>query len=259
MKSPLRSILAAGRACTAGLADLLLPNLCPACGLADVSADGLCSKCNVQLLSLVAIKYCPRCGAAVGPNIPIRQDGCQACPAVLPRFARVVRLGPYAEPLRGIIRQLKYRRREALRHRLGRMLTHAVIEKCPEGRFDLIMPVPMHWRRRLARGYDHARVLAKALGRELFLPVGCELIRTRNTPEQVRLPRSRRVENVRGAFATTGRSAIRGANVLLVDDVTTTGATAGEAAKTLLAGGALSVTLAVIAKAEPPTAYARFL
>jgi len=259
VKSPLGSILAAGRACTAGLADLLLPNLCPACGLADVSADGLCSKCNVRLLALVGIGYCPRCGAAVGPNIPIRQDGCPACPAVLPRFARVVRLGPYAEPLRSIIRQLKYHRREALRRRLGRMLAHAVTAKCPERRFDLIMPVPMHWRRRIARGYDHARTLAKALGRELELPVGYELIRTRNTPEQVHLPRSRRAENVRGAFATTGGSAIRGANVLLVDDVTTTGATAGEAAKALLAGGASSVTLAVIAKAEPPTAYARYL
>ena len=119
------------------------------------------------------------------------------------------------------------------------------------------MPVPMHWRRRWSRGYDHARALAKRLAGRLNLPVGNELIRIRYTPPQVTLSRSRRIEIVRGAFALRSTAPIEGAHVLLVDDVTTTGATANETARTLLSGKASRVTLAVVAKAEPPTAYAQ--
>jgi predicted amidophosphoribosyltransferase len=117
----------------------------------------------------------------------------------------------------------------------------------------------MHWRRRLGRGYDHARVLAREVGGRLDVPVGAELVRVRHTAPQVNLPATRRIENVRGAFAVGDARAVAAADVLLVDDVTTTGATANEAARTLLAAGAARVVLAVVAKAEPPTAYAPHL
>ena len=245
---------AALRALWAGLADLLLPDVCGSCRSAPVSADGLCSDCSVRLLALVSLPYCPRCGATLGVNIPLRDDGCECCPTTLPRFAGVFRLGPYADPLRSVIRELKYRRRQVMRRRLGRLLGQAVASQADDT-FDLVMPVPMHWRRRLARGCDHARILARAVAAELRLPVGDELVRVRNTPPQTHLPRTRRIENVRGAFEVAGASAIEGAKVLLADDVTTTGATANEAAKALLAAGAHKVTLAVIAKSEPPRAY----
>jgi predicted amidophosphoribosyltransferase len=73
----------------------------------------------------------------------------------------------------------------------------------------------------------------------------------------VHLPRSRRIENVRGAFEVGDAQSLHGARVLLVDDVTTTGATANEAARALLRAGASSVTLAVLGKAEPPQAYSK--
>ena len=72
------------------------------------------------------------------------------------------------------------------------------------------------------------------------------------------LPKSRREENVRGAFQVRDPNAIAGRNILLVDDVTTTGATANEAARTLLAAGASAVALAVLCKSEPPTAYSEY-
>ena len=250
------SLRTAARVCFSGFVDLLLPEVCRACGAQHVDAAGLCMECNVRLLSLVALPYCPRCGSTLGPNIPVRDDGCAGCGPTLPRFARVIRLGPYADPLRSVIRELKYHRCEALRRRLGLLLGQAVAACCDLDRFDLALPVPMHWIRRLARGYDHAGVLARAVARELRLPVGEALVRVRNTPPQVHLARSRRIENVRGAFAVRGKNAVTGARILLVDDVTTTGATANEAARALLDAGALRVTLAVTAKAEPPTAYA---
>jgi len=240
---------------TGGLIDLALPAVCAACGTDDVAAEGLCTACNVKLLSLVSLPYCPRCGATIGPGIPIYQEGCSACPNPLPRFARVARLGPYADPLRAVVRELKYRRRNWLHHRLGRMLGKTVEASSLEN-LDLVMPVPMHWRRRLARSCDHARVLAGAVAKELNLPLGDELIRVRHTPPQVNLPRTRRIENVRGAFEVRRAAGLSGANVLLIDDVTTTGATADEAARTLLKAGISKVVLAVVAKTEPPTAYA---
>lgn len=246
-------ILAKFSACASGAIDLLLPNVCMACSSEDTCQGGLCESCNVKLLSLVARPYCHRCGSGLGDNVP-HGPNCRGCPPTLPRFDSVVRLGPYAEPLRAVVRELKYHRQEALRRRLGKLLAAAVSSQVTRP-LDLVLSVPMHWRRRLARGYDHAKILAQTLSTELQLPLGHELIRIRHTPPQAHLPKSRRLENMRGAFAVQGLATIKGAAILLVDDVTTTGATGDEASRELLKAGAASVTLAVIAKAEPPSAY----
>jgi predicted amidophosphoribosyltransferase len=140
--------------------------------------------------------------------------------------------------------------------RLAAMLTEAIAARLPNEFFDLIMPAPMHWRRRLSRGEDLARRLSASIAAGLKLPLGHELVRIRHTAQQARLPRTRRLTNVKGAFAVRGKSTIAGASIVLVDDVTTTGATADEASRTLLKAGASKVTLAVLAKVDPARAYA---
>ena len=246
--------------CLHGLVELVLPDVCGACGAEEVARGGLCDACNRQLLSLVSLAFCPRCGQTLGPNIPARADGCAGCGDTLPRFERVDRLGPYTGPLRQAVRGLKYHRRQRLRARLAHLLAERIAAGLEDGfGFDAVVPIPMHWRRRLARGFDHARAIATRLAGELALPVGCELARTRNTPPQIHLPRTRRLENVRGAFAVRSEASVAGTSLLLVDDVTTTGATAEEAARTLLRAGAAHVRLAVFAKSETPTAYAHVL
>ena len=120
---------------------------------------------------------------------------------------------------------------------------------------DILVPVPMYWTRRIWRGADHAQLLGEGLADELQLPIERQLVRIRNTPPQVHLNRTQRLANVRGAFRVADKPAVHGARVLLVDDVTTTGATANEAARTLLRAGASNVALAVLAKSEPPRAY----
>jgi len=259
MTGAMRAVWSSLTAGAGALGDLILPRACAACESQDISSGRLCASCNIRLLSLVALSYCPRCGTTVGPHLPVGDDGCPGCPTTLPRFARVFRLGPYTNPLRSVIRELKYHRRDTMRRRLGHMLGQLVSGGTDddETAAQLVIPVAMHWRRRLVRGWDHARALAGAVARELHLPVGNELIRLRNTPQQAHLPRSRRIENVRGAFSVRKAKALAGASILLVDDVTTTGATANEAARTLLQAGAARVTLAVVAKGEPPTAYAQ--
>ena len=86
----------------------------------------------------------------------------------------------------------------------------------------------------MVRGTDHARVIAKELSRRLGLPLGDELVRIRHTPPQVNLPRTQRIEIIRGAFGVRSSRTLEGAHVLLVDDVTTTGATANEASVRML-------------------------
>jgi len=147
-----------------------------------------------------------------------------------------------------------------MRKQLGGMLGKLIASSFQDDQIapQLIMPTPMHWTRRILRGWDHARALAESIGRELALPIGNELVRLRNTPQQAKLPRSKRIENVRGAFSVRNTRGLVGASILLVDDVTTTGATANEAARTLLNAGAARVTLAVAAKSEPPRAYGKY-
>lgn len=249
------AIVPAVRGLLAGLIDLLLPGSCLACGSISTGRSGICDQCGVQLLHLVSLPYCPRCGSTAGPGIPVRADGCGECPSVLPRFAGVVRLGPFASPLRAVIHNLKYRRSDIMSPHLGMMLAQAIRSAWPDGNLQLVVPVPMHWLARLGRGCDHAKILARSVAKNLDLPMARLLIKVRNTSPQASLSRSARLENIKGAFRAAGASPLAGANVLLVDDVTTTGATADEAARILLAAGAGKVFLAVIAKTEPHTAY----
>ncbi len=234
---------------------LLWPEVCAGCGCGDEVREGFCANCSRDLLSLAALSYCPRCGATVGLGIRADEDGCYACPSTMPRFAHLVRVSPYAAPLRQTIIWMKYRRRSHVAGHVGKLLAGAVSARCDVASIDLVLAVPMHWLRRLGRGWNQSDALADSVAGRLGLPVGDELIRTRNTPPQVRLPASSRAANVRGAFAVTRPGSLRGAHVLLIDDVLTTGATANEASRTLLAAGAKKVTVAVLAKAEPPTAY----
>lgn len=264
------------------IGNLLLPQTCTGCGSNCPTVDGFCAECGAELLALTSMDYCMRCGESLpggkaapgsadsdtradkshgepaGAVLEARRfggpDGCPACPEVMPHFKQLVRLGPYARPLRPAIQRLKYHGGPASLRQLGTMLAMAVRSRLP-ALPDLVLPVPMHWARRLSRGRNHAADLAQAVARRLDLPVGDELLRVRNTPPQVHLPASRRRENLRGAFTVVSRDTLRSCHVLLIDDVVTTGSTANEAARTLLEAGAAAVTLAVLAKTPAPAAY----
>ena len=185
-----------------------------------------------------------------------RADGCPHCPTPAPRFGSVVRLGPHARPLSEVVARLKFRRGSHVRRWLGRLLAEKARGAEELATAQVVQPVPLHWVRHLQRGYNQADMIAGALAGELGIPLVAELVRTRNTRPQLGLPRSRRIANVRGAFAVRQGKRIAGLHVLLVDDVTTTGATADEATAALLAAGAMKVSLAVLAKADPPGAFA---
>lgn len=230
-----------------GALELLYPSRanCLGCGDAlGAEVDWLCEACDARLfpLSRMAGARCVKCGR---PS----HDGRGPCPLCgdWPQggisFARYTFF--YGQPVRGMIAQLKYRGVYRLSEWMGVQLANTVLAEHFDAP-DVIVPVPMHRRRELARGLNHAAHLADALSRQLGVPVEAGgLMRIRHTRQQARLARAERGQNLVGAFAANG--AVKGKFVLLVDDVLTTGETANGCAQALMKAGARGVQLIALA------------
>jgi ComF family protein len=152
-------------------------------------------------------------------------------------------IGPYEGTLRAIVHALKYDGRPTIaRHLANRMRTAG--EEVLAGA-DLVVSVPLHRSRERARGFNQARELARHLG----VPVANALARTRRTASQADLPAATRHANVRNAFAVRQDTDVAGRTIVLVDDVSTTGATLNACAAPLLAAGATEVRALTAARA----------
>lgn len=243
----LRSTLPAGGA---ALLHLLFPQGCVYCGA--VLAEGhfgpmFCGQC-LGLLQPEEWIGCTKCGARIRREVPKEAD-CPQCRGRKLQFDAVLPLGAYDGELRAAVLRMKRRSGDPLSSELGNLYSRKRGSQLQETRPDLVVPVPMHWRRQMSRGTNSPTILATRIARHLGAPVEHSLlVRTRKTLPQADLPPSRRFENVRGAFRLAAGYDIRGARVLLVDDILTTGATCSEAAKVLKQAGAASVAVAVIAR-----------
>lgn len=199
--------------------------------------------------------WCDRCGSTVGPHEE-SEFGCAQCRGSRPAWDRAVRLGEHAGELREWIHELKFTRFRAVGIGLGRLLGKQ-LRACglPE-ESPIVCPMPTTWRRRTARGIDHAAAIARGAAIELKAPSG-RLLTRRHRPSQQSLPASGRRRNVSGAFARRKDADVGGRHVVLIDDVTTTGSTARAAARALRRGlrgseRPASVWLAVAAVAPRP-------
>lgn len=187
---------------------------------------------------------CSSCGRVLESGGP-GETSCRECreaPSPLRQMRAALR---YQEPTSSLIHRFKYEGCFALAGPLAHRLIVAwpVWEQPP----DLIIPIPLHPRRRRRRGYNQSELLAGPLAHALGLPLNPRgLQRVRHTAPQVGLGPAERDENVRGAFAADESAA--GRRVLLVDDVLTTGATMRAAAEALLAAGVVSVSAYCLAR-----------
>ncbi len=159
-----------------------------------------------------------------------------------------MRLGVYEEQLAWAVLRMKHAANEWLAELLGERWAELHRSRFLSLGVDALVPVPLHWRRRLQRGYNPSAALAWGLGRLLHVPCWYHVLkRIRPTKDQkVFNSFTERVNNVKGAF--WANSVVRGKHLLLVDDVMTTAATASEAAKALKKAGAFRVTVAVLAR-----------
>lgn len=236
----------------AGLADLLIPRLCAACGGALCERAGdLCARCATELARVVGGPYCMKCGVSRGPGLLI--DGqCTRCRLGEPglRFERFARVGRYSGSLRALI--LRFKREYVLDRLLGRLLAEAIRGRFDPGAVDCWVPIPSHWRRRLSVGFHPTALLVRAAARAWGGRVEPALRMTRYVqPFHLSHAMSavERAAAIRGAFQVSVRSRIEGRAVCVVDDVMTTGATLKEAKRALRAAGVTHVSAAVVARA----------
>ena len=243
------------------LVHALLPAPCLGCGQplpARGATLGLCGVCRAAL-SRQPAQACAVCA------LPLRETYalppgylCGACRRDPPAFDRLLALWSYRPPLDAVVRALKFRRLDYLGRHLAAALAAELgprIRGIDRG-IDRVVPVPLHWRRHLARGYNQAERIARPLAALLGLPFSAALSRGRATPPQSLLGRTQRLANLRRAFRVPRPQEVRGLHLLLVDDVATTGATLDAAAETLKRAGAAAVTALVAARTplDPGTA-----
>lgn len=171
---------------------------------------------------------------------------CGLCRRGLTRYDAAFAYGCYEDVLREMVHLLKYSGVRSLASPMGAWMAGALPRN---QRFDLIVPMPMHWIRRWRRGFNQAELLAAEVSKRTGIPPGRPVRRARATPPQAGLSRARRRENVSGAFAMARRADVRGKRILLVDDVLTTGATASACAGVLKRAGATYVAVLAAARA----------
>jgi ComF family protein len=240
---------------------VLFPSDCRICGsvLTNISRLPVCAAC-LEAIPHISGGLCSVCGERIfSPHaltaIDAEEPRCGLCRRIEPPYERAIAYGSYDGGLRELVHLLKYGGVRPAANVLGRMLSEAIAELSPHFTGDSIavVPVPLYRGKLREREFNQAEIIARAAlkllpaDRRLHLNPRV-LDRTRETPSQTGLTRHQRRENVRGAFAVARIEAVRGREVLVVDDVFTTGATVSECARVLRRAGATKVWIATVAR-----------
>jgi ComF family protein len=179
-------------------------------------------------------------------------DLCTVCRESMVNFDAAYSFGSYEGPLRKLIHLFKYGKVESLAFPFSRLLLRAMpIDQ----RFDVVIAMPVHWRKRWERGFNQAELLAKPVAKRCRLKLSNQLRRKRYTKAQAGLTEAQRRENLKGSFCVRRAHQIAGKRILLIDDVFTTGATLRSAAEVLKAAGASHVTALTLARVDQRNLY----
>jgi ComF family protein len=259
LRSPLQNILDA-------LSATLYPASCALCkqSLLHFSFLPICESCWSAVTPQQGV-LCLHCGEALGlpqsslAHLSGDDQLCNLCKADPAEFARAVAYGAYEHELRGLIHLMKYDGMLPIAARLGERLAPVVAElPIAPGTDVLIVPVPLYRSKQRQRGFNHAERIAHALALRLrkldkehrWTIARSVLRRRRPTESQSRLSPQGRRRNLRHAFQVRDAAALSGREVLLVDDIYTTGATAAACTRVLLRAGAKAVWVATVARAQ---------
>jgi ComF family protein len=239
-----------------GFFNLLFPDECRVCGesLHEVSRIPVCSRCLREPQPLAAEYYCSACRTPFVTPHPLdpATGKCALCRQGLQGFDAVYSYGSYEGTLRKLIHVYKYDGVEPLAAPFGKLLAQVLPR---EEHFDVVVPMPLHWRKRWQRGFNQAELLAREIARRWNAPVNHALRRRRAGRPQAGLTNAQRRSNVAGVFAIKRnlfdeQKPLKGKRVLLIDDVFTTGATASACARVLKRAGAEHVTLLALARTD---------
>ncbi|MBN2181801.1 MAG: ComF family protein [Sedimentisphaerales bacterium] len=231
-----------------GTNQLLWPAVCTNCGENICETDnGLCKNCWNQLIVCTGADYCRRCGRDAGRASQI-EGVCPDCQGKEIHFDQIARAGLYAQSLQKMIVDFKNGKTE-LDTILGFLADSALQGSVFRGEIEIFVPVPLHWSRRLVRGFNQSHMIIKKL-KHPSVKTSTDFVRIRRTKMQTGMvsPQAR-AKNVAGAFAVRKGHRLSGRKICLVDDIKTTGATLNECAKTLKEAGAVKIFALVLAVA----------
>ncbi len=233
------------------LLDFILPTACSHCRspIGDSLIPFFCATCWSDF-SLITGAACPGCGRPFDSPEALTHSPehvCSACRQKPPVFDQALSIGYFEGSLREAIHQFKYRPCRSL----GKPLALWMVKNIrPHSSIDCIMPVPLHRERLRHRGFNQSLILAHEIGKAFSIPLSFDnLVRVRPTRPQVDLSGEERIKNVSRAFSLLRPEEIDGKDVVLVDDVFTSGATMNECSLVLKKAGASKVTAVTLARA----------
>lgn len=228
------------------LLNTLFPPICPICQALMSDANGICPACFSKMRFITA-PFCDMCGQPL--NMP-ENEGTSYCPECLKKpksWQRARAIVVYNDTSKQLILPFKHADKLQLIPILTRFM---LLQKEFISEHDLIVPVPLHWRRMVKRRYNQSALIAYQLSKQTGIAFDpCALKRIRPTIPQGHLSPDERHRNVRDAFRVSSAHKIIGKRILLIDDVMTSGATATNCAKILLKNGATGVDVLTFAKA----------
>ncbi len=227
--------------------EVFLPAQCLLCDETPSPSynDQLCEHCGGAWLPLP--EGCARCGKPGADHAPL----CSMCRDTPPPYRSAGALGIYEDPLAALIKRLKYHGAHALAPVLADAMADRIRTRLRPQPDMIVTPVPLHWLREAARGYNQARLLSQGIAEKLKLSHQNLLRRRKPSKAQARLGRVARRDNLSRAFEPNpkARRHIEGAAILLIDDVMTTGTTAAACSAALMSAGAASIDVFVCARA----------
>lgn len=227
---------------------LLYPPTCAICRKHVRAGEYLCNGCEAKIIRIVP-PFCDKCSEPFAGAINSAFT-CANCAHRTIYFDAAVAAYRGRGIVRDVIHEFKYNRQIYLRHLVARWLRAAFDdERLRAQRFDVIVPVPLHPARQRERGFNQAALLGEAMSTHTSISCRPLLERIRYTTTQTALDRSERMENLHNAFRLRKNADVRGLQVLLIDDVLTTGSTLSECARVLKRAGASSVHAATAARA----------
>ncbi|HHT9150833.1 MAG TPA: double zinc ribbon domain-containing protein [Candidatus Wujingus californicus] len=233
--------------------DIFYPRYCVhcKCSLNNSYEMYICEDCKKKI-SYVIDTHCSRCGTILGPyTIKSKEAGCLVCKSKHFYFDKVTCITHYDGVIKTLIYKFKYAGQKFLFNALYDIINTQKKFNGLVSDIDIIVPVPLHWMKELRRGFNQSEILSYGIQKHFLKPViKNNLRRIRNTKAQTLLTKGQRKINIKNAFSVKSPELFKGKNVLLVDDVLTTGMTASECSRKLKESGAKFIHLFVIATAE---------
>jgi len=232
-----------------GINNLIFPANCLSCKKhcsTQKPSDVLCLSCQ-EAIQFNRTPFCPKCSRSLGEKFD--RVKCAVCAEHPPVFDFAWGSCLYDEHLRHLIHSFKYNQKTSLRRPFAqRMIKFIKTHNFDIAQFDYLMPIPLFPTRQRERGYNQSYLLAQLIGQHFDIPLSTKsLKRVHHTETQTRFTQKERWTNIHDAFRIKNSAEIDGKNILLLDDLLTTGATSSEAARTLKKSGAQTVGVLTLA------------